>query len=335
MFKYAPICSFQQKIFRILFIGLVLIAVLTACDKTEIQEITEWEQLSDFPGTPRASATSFVVGDKAYICLGRSAWNDGHLKDFWEYNSKTDTWTRKSDFPGKARVKAVGASIGSKAYIGMGGAYTDFEVTNSFSDFWEYDTETDVWTEKAPFPGSAKNDIFCTAVNGKIYTVLGFDGTMRHRETWEYDPLVNTWMKKADFPESFSNSTGFSIGDDLFVGTGLRGSNYKWFYRYDLYSDIWERVCDLPKARMLSNGMSIGEKGYVLLGRFWNGTLNGGKLLSDIVEYDPALNIWTERGDFPGGARQNSVVFSIEGRGYIVMGEDDKERKSDVWSFKP
>ena len=63
--------------------------------------------------------------------------------------------------------------------------------------------------------------------------------------------------------------------------------------------------------------------------------LDGGKLLKDIVEYDPIQNKWSRCGDFPGGARQNPVVFTINGKGYIMGGEDDTERKADVWVFTP
>ena len=95
------------------------------------------------------------------------------------------------------------------------------------------------------------------------------------------------------------------------------------------------KAADLPSGRILSNGLSINGKGYVMLGRYWNGAQNGGRLLSDILEYDPNENAWISRGDFPGGARQNAVVFQIQGRGYILMGENEEKRLPDVWSFKP
>ena len=72
-----------------------------------------------------------------------------------------------------------------------------------------------------------------------------------------------------------------------------------------------------------------------MLGRKFGGTLNDGKLLKDIVEYNPTVNKWTRCGDFPGGARQNMVVFTINGKGYVVGGEDERERKNDVWVFTP
>lgn len=44
-----------------------------------------WSQLEDFPGKPRAGATVFVIGNKAYFGTGRSN-PGGLLNDFWEFD---------------------------------------------------------------------------------------------------------------------------------------------------------------------------------------------------------------------------------------------------------
>lgn len=47
----------------------------------------QWTRLGDFPGYARYSATSFVVGNKAYIGTGIGGpSNTPFLKDFWEYD---------------------------------------------------------------------------------------------------------------------------------------------------------------------------------------------------------------------------------------------------------
>jgi N-acetylneuraminic acid mutarotase len=305
-----------------------------ACKDYPSEPINDWTHLNDFPGVARASASSFVVGDKAYICFGRSAWKGDFLKEIWEYNSLTDTWIRKTDFPGSARVKAVAGVIGTKAYIGMG-ATAAYDESAIFNDFWEYDTQKDTWTQKTSFPGKGKNDLFCTVVNDTLYVTMGFTGYTRSEETWKYDPLTDIWSQLPNCPYNASNIAGFHIGNSFYVGTGFRGYNMKVFYQFRTDIRKWVKKSDLPHSRMLSNGLTVKDKGYMLLGRYWNGSLNGGGLLSDILEYDPAADTWTKRGDFPGGARQNAVVFSIGEKGYIVMGEDDTERKSDVWTFRP
>lgn len=312
---------------------ILLTFLMISCTKYEIVPITNWEQLHDFPGQARASATSFVFHEKAFICLGRTGSNSIFLNDLWEYDSNTDTWSRKSNFPGSARVKAVGATIGSKAYVGLG-AIAPYEG-GQFSDFWEYDITHDTWKQLSLFPGEAKTDLFCAVIDSFIYVTEGFSTKTFSSDTWKYDPKTDKWTQLTNCPVKRTNVAGFAIGKDLYVGSGYNILNYKDFYCYHTESDTWSQIADLPADRILSKGLSIDGQGYIMLGRYWNGSLNGGKLLSDILKYDPFSNKWVHCGDFPGGSRQNMIVFAIGGKGYIVGGEDDHERKSDVWLFNP
>ena len=61
------------------------------------------------------------------------------------------SWVQKPDFAGGGRIRAGGFSIGGKGYI-IGGTSHGAEPT----DFWEYDTATNKWTQKAAFPGGAR-----------------------------------------------------------------------------------------------------------------------------------------------------------------------------------
>jgi N-acetylneuraminic acid mutarotase len=315
-------------------IGLIMfVLVMSACTEYELTPINSWKQLTDFPGTPRASASAFVIGGKAYLGLGRSGAKTGFLKDMWEYDSTLDTWIRKADFPGKARVKAIAGVIGDKAYVGLG-SIAPYDG-NQFSDFWEYNNITDTWKLLTPFPGKAKNDLFCAVVDSFLYVTEGFASTIFNQDTYKYSPKTNAWTRLADCPVRRSSTAGFSIGSDIYVGSGYYTANYKDFHCYHTLTGTWSRVADLPEARILSKGLSINGIGYVMLGRYWNGSLDGGKLLKDVVEYNPTTNTWTRCGDFPGGARQNMVAFTINGKGYIVGGEDDTVRKKDVWMFEP
>jgi len=320
----------MKKRFYYLFLPLIFLA---CHDEIDLVPISSWTRLNNFPGLARASATSFVMGEKAYICMGRSGTRGGFLKDVWEYDSRADSWTRKSDFPGKARVKAIGGVVGDKAYVGLG-AVAPYEG-NQFNDFWEYDISGDSWTQMASFPGEGKNDLFCAVVDSCIYTTEGYTTVSFVPDTYKYNTKTNVWSKLTDCPVYQGSTAGFSIGHSFYVGTGFRGQNYKNFYCYQTETDTWSRTADLPEARILSKGIAINGEGYIMLGRYWNGALNGGRLLSDIVKFNPENNNWTRCGNFPGGARQNMVVFTINGKGYILTGEDDKERKSDVWMFQP
>lgn len=322
------------RLFRIgRWLPLLLALCLAACDD-EVEYPINWTRKADFPGTPRASATAFSIGQKAYVCFGRSGAYHDLLKDVWEYDATTDTWTQKADFPGKARAKAVAGVINGKAYIGLG-AQGAYESTNLFKDWWEYDPSTDQWTQKASLPDSASNDLSSTVINGRLYATMGFDGIGYSNKTFCYDPSTNRWTELAASPHCILGKASFAIGDWFYVGSGFRGYNLSLFCGYNTTTNTWKRLTNLPKGRILSNGMSLDGKGYVMLGRYWNGEQNNGRLLSDVVEYDPATDEWTPRGDFAGGARQNAVTFVIDSVGYVLLGETETQRKRDVWSFKP
>ena len=81
---------------------------------------------------------------------------------------------------------------------------------------------------------------------------------------------------------------------------------------------------------------SINNRFFVSTGRHWGGNLTGGHLFSDVMEYDATRNVWyNNRGDIPGGARENAVCFVINGKGYIGQGENDTDIINDFWSFEP
>lgn len=320
------------------FLFLAMLTGLCGCKEIPTEPIEDWTQLSDFPGPARASATCFVVENKAYVCLGRTNINSGFLSDLWVFDSQAissdSVWIKKTDFPGLPRVKAIAGVIGKIAYVGMG-AIGPYDTNKQYNDFWAYDTEHDTWTRKKDFPGVGRNDLFCAVVNNALYVTMGYSSTRWEYETWKYDPLTNEWAQMPDSPYDASGVAGFSIGNSFYVGSGFTGFNRKVLYRFQPDIQTWSRMADLPKGRTLSSSLAIGGKGYILLGRYWNGEQNGGGLLSDIIEYDPATNEWTDKGLFPGGARQNALAFCIGKKGYVLMGEDASTCKTDVWVFRP
>ena len=90
----------------------------------------------------------------------------------------------------------VGFSIGNKGYMGTG---IDATYTPK-KDFWEYDPATNVWTQKADFPGATRQFAAGFSMGGKAYIGIGSDGYGRYyKDFWEYDPAINVWTRKADF----------------------------------------------------------------------------------------------------------------------------------------
>jgi len=89
-----------------------------------------WQSRQFLPGAPRHHAIGFSHGDNGYILTGQDT---SQLKDFWEYNSITNTWSQLPDYPGLESSYGVGAVIGDTAYVGFG--YSD---TLYLTDWWAY-----------------------------------------------------------------------------------------------------------------------------------------------------------------------------------------------------
>jgi N-acetylneuraminic acid mutarotase len=96
-----------------------------------------WQQLRNFPGTPRSKATSFAINGTAYLVGGLTdTYVNGAamIGDAWKYDPPSDTWTRLEDFPGERRFGAVAFIINGKAYFGSG-----IGPSLNTHDFWEFD----------------------------------------------------------------------------------------------------------------------------------------------------------------------------------------------------
>jgi len=199
-----------------------------------------WTRKADFPGEARHGAVGFSIGEKGYIGTGETGYISGdvyypsYFKDFWEYDPQTDEWTQKADFPGEARHGAVGFSIGEKGYIGTGSYWNYSGYSVRFRDFWEYDPNTDTWSQKANFAGSSCSGAGGFSISDKGYIGTGYSGSYR-KDLWEYDPQTDEWTQKADFPgEARSGAIGFPIGNRGYVGAGKSSStSFGDFWEYD------------------------------------------------------------------------------------------------------
>ena len=105
----------------------------------------------------------FVISESKDLAL--------KTKEFYQYDTKSDTWTRKADFPGDDRTKGVFFGINDKIYYGLGQSKTQ---PKGFRDIWQYDTRTNLWSKFATYPGGGNIDVTTAMVAGKVYIGLGY-----------------------------------------------------------------------------------------------------------------------------------------------------------------
>ncbi len=249
------------------------------------------------------------------------------------YVKAQNTWKIKEYVGGYSRVFATGFGIGTKGYIGTG--WEDL-FSAPVNDFWEFDPDSNKWTQKADFPGGVRYSGVAFNIGSKGYfgtgIAVGYDW---YNDFWEYNPATNIWTRRADFPGTKRSwAVGFSIGNKGYIGMGGdKTSSTNDFWEYNPITNVWTKKADLPgPKREGAVGFSIGSKGYV-------GTGGENSSLDDFWEYDPATNVWTAKGFFPGGMRSEAVGFSIGQKGYLGTGFQHQSTGNihygDFWEYDP
>lgn len=327
--------------------SLLFILVLTGCmgnlSESPYPDIT-FTPKSVMPGVGRASAVGFAINGKGYVALGRTAMRSGALNDCWEYNPDSDKWTQKASFPGKARVKAIGVGLNGKAYIGLGYDISGKIYANNYDlkDFWCFDPNINNWSQLADYPSKYTDACISMVFKDEIYVGFGFDGFGFSRDFWKYNPMNNVWKELEGFPgPERVGGTMCTDGERVFFGTGFNTYNQNDWWEYFPTTDTWKELLRMPDTGR-ENGLSVSIKDkdlksryFVTTGRRFAGEMTGGGVKSDMMEYDPIRCAWYKRGDIPNGGRENALIFTINGKGYVGFGENSSTVMNDFWCFEP
>lgn len=121
------------------------------------------------------------------------------------------------------------------------------------------------------------------------------------------------WRKIQDFPGEYrTNTVHFVIGNKAFIGLG---TNHKDLWEYNSETDIFERKADFPGETINDrvSGFSINKKGYILIYR-----REFNLFFTEVWEYDPIQNLWTQKSNFPEYYNINFVPLIIGNRAFLV-----------------
>jgi N-acetylneuraminic acid mutarotase len=153
---------------------------------------------------------------------------------------------------------------------------------------------------------------------------------------------ANYWVKKNDFPGTKrERAVSFSIGAYGYMTTGVDTTelvlNDLW--QYDPTLDVWSQKANLPgAARRDAVGFAISGKGYVVTG-IDNDESAMGNLLNDLWQYNPELNTWVQKANFPGNSGMGiyfATAFTIDSKGYLCCGKKGPNSYSnELWEYKP
>jgi N-acetylneuraminic acid mutarotase len=187
----------------------------------------------------RRNAVAFAIGSNGYVGTGFDGGNN--LMDFWKYTPDADSgvWSPAANI-GFKRAYSTSFVINGYGYVVTGennGQYCQ--------DFWKYDPTADKWTRMRDIANTNTTQTYddnYTAIersygvgfsaNNLGYVACGiFSGL--NSTVWEYDPINDLWIQRTSYEGSArSEAVGFSINNNIFVGTGKNGTS--------AYDDFWK-----------------------------------------------------------------------------------------------
>lgn len=212
------------------------------------------------------------------------------------------------------RSNASGFSIGTKAYIGCGSTPSD----SYKNDLWEYDPQTDTWSQKAPLPGAGRYNAVGFAIGTKGYIGTGMTSGGVVKDFYQYDPIGNSWMTRNAIPGAAREQAfGFGLSSGKgYIGGGLAsGSDFQDFYEFNQSDGLWTARADFGGGKRLGSAtFSIDAEGYVLGGY----STTSGQYYNDLWEFNGTT--WTQKTSMPGNGRTRASAFALAGNGYAGMG---------------
>ncbi|WP_158563293.1 Kelch repeat-containing protein [Chitinophaga silvatica] len=151
-----------------------------------------WQQAQSLTSGKRTDASVFVIGNRAYVCMGTA--NSTFVNDFYVFDGDSKNWTQlnyidnvsDSSFDDSYNFKGSGAAsfaMNGKGYIVSG---TKGSLSTAV---WEYDPNTDRWTQKTDFEGAARTGACGFSIKERGFVVLGVSNNMPLDDMREFHPF--------------------------------------------------------------------------------------------------------------------------------------------------
>jgi RHS repeat-associated protein len=181
------------------------------------------------------------------------------------------------------------------------------------------------WKDIAPFPVSIMDNT-AAALDGRIYSVGGYDGTRRLKSGYVYDPQNNNWSAIADMNTVRTKPSAAFINGQLYVAGGANaGYTNKTMEVYDPPSNSWRFVASMPEGRSVAPGVVVNGQFYVI-----GGCADNCKPSPKAFRYDPITDTWSEIAPYPLPIAWHACG-AIAGQIYCAGGTTrTKDQGSDV-----
>lgn len=175
-----------------------------------------------------------------------------------------------------------------------------------------------------------ENKIFLTEGISYVRPFVVIGNETIYGEEISLEP-TDIWQARANMEGSLkAHSFSFSIGEKGYVSSVEAAD----FWEYNPDKDSWTQVGDFPgPPRKHGVAFTINGKGYVCTGGNFNCGNFASEFLNDLWEYEPVLDSWTQKANFPGIPRHGATGFSIENKAYVGTGINGTQALSDFWEY--
>lgn len=193
-----------------------------------------------------------------------------------------------------------------------------------------YDFKDDKWAQVADMP-SRRCRCGVTVINGLVYGVGGFNGSLRVRTVDVYDPTKDMWSCVASM-EARRSTLGTAVLNGLIYAVGgFDGSSgLNTVECYNPRVNEWRLVAPMSTRRS-----SVGV-GVVALLLYAVGGYDGASrhCLSTVECYNPEADTWTPVAEM-SCRRSGAGVGVLDGRLYAVGGHDGPLVRKSVEMYDP
>lgn len=142
------------------------------------------------------------------------------------------------------------------------------------------------------------------------------------------------WLSDIQFPGlERDDAVAFTLNNTIYLGTGNHSgfSESNRFYSYNTSTGIWKEVEEFPGAARQYASVEVSDgKAYLIGGiDLFNNPLN------DVWQFDPNIDQWTQKANFPGQPRWAATSFQIKGIIYYGTGKTLGNYLNDFWKYDP
>ena len=174
----------------------------------------DWNQKTNFSFGDRHHPFYFSINDIPYVGFGHGNYINDNIviyNDFYKYDINSDNWIQLNDFPSEGRVAGTQFSFNGRGYV-LSGDGDDHGPLDS-GELWEYNPESDTWTQLISHPGGARWAPGSFGINCNGFLTSGFEA----ESGIYYNDLLSFKLSEdcgCDDEEAFNYNSSVLINDN-------------------------------------------------------------------------------------------------------------------------